>query len=72
MSLPRRRLIRPAPVPAATPERPRQIQKLRERLEKERTALARWQSKLKRAFNATEKCQRKIARIERQLNHLEE
>jgi len=69
---PRRRLIRPAPVPVVAPERPHQIQKLRERLDKERAALARWQSKLKRAFNAVEKCQRKVARIERQLTHLEE
>jgi len=72
MSLPRRRLIRPAPVPVASPERPRQTQKLRERLDKERAALARWQTKLKRAFNAVEKCQRKITRVERQINHLEE
>jgi hypothetical protein len=41
-------------------------------LDKERITLARWQSKLKRAFNAVEKCQRKIARIERQLKLLEE
>ena len=72
MSLPRRRLIRPVAVAATPPDRARQIQKLRERLDKERAALARWQTKLKRAFNATEKCQRKIARVERQLNQLEE
>ena len=70
MTLPRRRLIRSAPV--TTPERPRQIQKLRERLEKERVALARWQTRLKRAFNAVEKSQKRIARIERQLTHLED
>jgi hypothetical protein len=72
MSLPRRRLIRPALAPVVAPERPRQLQKLRDRLEKERAALGRWQTKLKRAFNAVEKCQRRIARIERQLTHLEE
>ena len=72
MSVPRRRLIRPTPVPVANPERPRQMQKLRERLEKERTALARWQCRMRRAFNAVAKSQKRIARIERQLNHLEE
>jgi hypothetical protein len=45
---------------------------MRERLEHERAALARWQTRLKRAFNAVEKCQRKIARLERNITHLEE
>ena len=65
----RRRLIRPEPV--TVPDSSRQIQKLRDRLEKERAALARWQSKMKRAFNAVAKCQKCIARIERNINHLE-
>jgi hypothetical protein len=34
-------------------------------LDKERAALARWQTKLKRAFNAVEKSQKRVARIER-------
>ena len=72
MSMPRRRLIRSAPAPAVAPERPRRIQKLRDRLEKERVALARWQSKMKRAFNAVARCQARIARIERQLIPREE
>ena len=72
MSLPRRRLIRPVPPPAATTERPLQMQKLRNRLEKERAALARWQSRMKRAFNAVAKAQKRIARIERQIKHREE
>ena len=67
MSLPRRRLIRPALAADRTPHRPRQGQKLRDRLAKEQAALRRWQSRLKRAFNAVEKCQKCIARIERQL-----
>jgi hypothetical protein len=71
MSTPRRRLIRPAASPAVAPERPGQIQKLRDRLDKERVALARWQSKMKRAFNAVAKSQKIIARIERQLIHRE-
>ena len=72
MSAPRRRLIRPAPEPVATPDRSRQIQRLRERLEKERATLARWQTKMKRAFNAVTKSQNSVARIERQLTQLEE
>ncbi len=72
MSIPRRRLIRPAATVAPDPQRQRRAQKLRERLEHERAALARWQTRLKRAFNAVEKCQRKIARLERNITHLEE
>ena len=73
MSMPRRRLIRPAPVAVLpSPQRQRQAKKMRERLEHERAALARWQTRLKRAFNAVEKCQRKIARLERNITHLEE
>jgi lipid II:glycine glycyltransferase (peptidoglycan interpeptide bridge formation enzyme) len=65
-------LIRPASIPIDVPNRSHQIQRLRDRLEKERGALSRWQSKLKRAFNAVEKAQKRIARIERQLTHLED
>ena len=53
MPLPRRRLIRPTIVPVSPdPQRQRRTQKLRERLAHERAALARWQKRLKRAFNA--------------------
>ena len=72
MSIPRRRLIRPAPETIPTPKRLRQTQKLRERLEHERATLARWQTRLKRAFNSVEKSQRRITRFEKQLIHLEE
>jgi chromosome segregation ATPase len=73
MSLPRRRLVRPAVIPdQANPTHQRKVQKLRERLAHERAALSRWQTRLKRAFNATQKCQQKIARIERQITNLEE
>jgi hypothetical protein len=72
MSVPRRRLIRATPVPVPTaPQRQRKIEKLRQQLDHERAALGRWQSRLKRAFNAVEKHQKRIARIERQLTHLE-
>jgi hypothetical protein len=73
MSLPRRRLVRP-PAPAASP-RPHtdaRAQKLRARLEAERTALARWMSRLKRAFHTIEKVQQRITHLERQLAPAEE
>jgi hypothetical protein len=71
MSVPRRRLIRPALAPAPDPNRPRKIQKLRERLDHERTALVRWQSKLKRAFNSVERYQRSVSRVEHKITQLE-
>jgi hypothetical protein len=69
----RRRLIRPrVNTPPPSPNRERAIQKLRVRLEQERTALARWQKRLKRAFNTVTRLQKSIARIERQLTQKEE
>ena len=58
--------------PAADPQRQPKIQRLRSRLDHERTTLARWQTKLKRAFNRVERCQKFITRIERQLAQLED
>jgi hypothetical protein len=72
MTAPRRRLVR---VAAPNPPRPQpapRLSRLRSRLEAERTALAGWQSRLRRAFNAVEKFQRSIQRIERQIARLEE
>ncbi len=70
MTTPRRRIVRPTPDPSAQ-ERQRQAQKLRTRLDRERVILARWMSRLKRAFHAVEKAQLKVTRIERQLARLE-
>jgi septal ring factor EnvC (AmiA/AmiB activator) len=70
MNTPRRRLIRPTPTIAVQPSR--QIAKLRERLQKERATLARWQARLKRAFNAVNKSQAQIARMERRLAQCKE
>ena len=50
----------------------RKHQKLREHLARERNALARWQTRLKRAFNAVEKVQKHIVRLEKQLANLRE
>jgi hypothetical protein len=71
MTAPRRRLVRPPPVPAPRPERPARLQKLRQRLEKERATLARWLARLRRAFHVVEKQLQRIARIERQLSKQE-
>lgn len=65
MSTPRRTILR-APRPEPTRDRQR-VEKLRTRLERERTALARWVVRLKRAFHTFERQQGIVARIERQL-----
>jgi hypothetical protein len=72
MSAPRRRLIRPATSAAPDPQQQRRLQKLRASLERERAALARWMSKLKRAFHAFEKAQQRTTRLERQIAQMEE
>lgn len=51
-------------------ERRRRLKKLRERLAEERTGWARWMPRLKRAFNAVVKIDRRITRLERQIAQL--
>jgi hypothetical protein len=72
MTAPRRRLVRPPAnsTPTRSP-RPQALQKARTRLEQVRAALTRWMTRLKRAFNAVDKQQRVIARLERQIRTLE-
>jgi hypothetical protein len=41
-------------------------------LTEERAALARWTRRLKLAFHAFERCQRKVARLEKQIRQMEE
>lgn len=73
MSPPRRRIVRPASVPdAAVQQRQRRAERLRGRLVEARTALARWMSRMKRAFHAVEKLQQRVARFDRRLASLEE
>jgi hypothetical protein len=69
MTSPRRRLVRS--VAASSEAMALQVQKLRVRLEQERSFLSRWMSKLKRAFHVVEKSQQKINRFERQISKLE-
>ena len=73
MTTPSRRIIRPGPpaeIPRPLPDR--RVLKLRTRLDKERAALARWMTKLKRAFHAVERNQQKVLRLERQIDLQEE
>src|SRR5262249_57937774 len=70
MPAPRRRLVRPPPA-APRPERQARVQKLHQRLEKERATLARWMARLRRAFHVVEKQLQRITRIERQLSKQE-
>ena len=70
MSTPRRRVIRPPqPVPTVNSRR---LSTLRTRLDEQQQSLARWMSRLKRAFHSFEKFQQKAARLERQIRTLEE
>jgi hypothetical protein len=71
MSAPRRRIVRPVPIPV-NHDHSVKLQKLRGRLEGERAALARWMSRLRRAFHAVERQQHRTARLERQIAKLEE
>jgi hypothetical protein len=69
MTASRRRLVRTAATAHAQPDR--RLAKLRARLEAERAALARWMTKLRRAFHAVERSQRRLASLERQMARLE-
>jgi hypothetical protein len=73
MSTPRRRIVRTtAVVDVAAQQRQRRVQSLRGKLTQDRAALGRWMSRLRRAFHSVEKIQQRIARIDRQLAHLED
>ena len=69
----RRRLVRPTPPahPADT-QHQRLLQRRVAALTEERAALARWTRRLKLAFHAFERCQRKVARLEKQIRQMEE
>lgn len=63
----RRRVLRPDSPVVQDSRLAARIAAKEEQLAKERAALKRWMSKLKRAFHATEKQQTRIARLERNL-----
>ena len=60
----------PTPPPDERRERRRQLKKLRQRLAEQREAWSRWMPRLKRAFHAVEKLDRRICRLERQIDRL--
>ncbi len=68
---PRRRIVRPTPSIVTRPRPDPRIQKLRARLEVERAALARWMTRLRRAFHSVERIQRRLVRLERQIARLD-
>ena len=73
MSTPRRRIIRPSiDATSGNQHKQRLIEKQRQRLDCERAALARWTTRLKRAFTFVEKIQRTIGRLERKITQLED
>lgn len=70
-TVPRRRVLRPVRPSADDTQRQQKLAAKREQLHKEQQNLARWMSRLKRAFHAVEKQQRRVTRLERQLEDLE-
>jgi hypothetical protein len=73
MTVTRRRVLRPAATPTpADPKSQRHIERLRARLAREQLAYERWQKRLRRAFNAVQKQNRIVIRLQMQLTRLEE
>jgi hypothetical protein len=60
----------PSPANPAT-ERRRRLKALQARLDAERAILARWMTRLKRAFHSVEKSQARVGRLEREIAKLE-
>jgi hypothetical protein len=67
----RRRIFRQSSTPADDYRQVERMCKLRERLVRERAALARWMTRLCRAFKAVVKRQRTFAGIEKEIIRLE-
>lgn len=68
MTMPRRRVLRPArPVRSPEPRVDQRLEKWREQLSREQAGLARTMSRLKRVFHSFEKQQRRVTRLEKLL-----
>lgn len=67
MTAPRCRVLRPVAAPAADPVADRRRARLQESLAKERLALKRWMTRLRRSFKTVERLQAKIMRLEKRL-----
>jgi hypothetical protein len=72
MTTPRRRILRPPRAPQPDPRQAERPRKLREGLATDRAALARWMTRLRRAFHRVEQSQRSLARVERKIHRSEE
>jgi hypothetical protein len=72
MTTPRRRILRPPRVPEPDPRKAERLRTLRERLAADRAALARWMTRLRRAFHRVELLQRSVARVEREIHGTED
>jgi hypothetical protein len=76
MSTVRRRILRSdllvPPASVLEQRRRRAHEKLNSQLERDRAALARWMTRLKRAFHAVERGQFRVARFERKLTELDQ
>jgi hypothetical protein len=70
-TIPRRRVLRPARASTDDAQHQQKLAVKRELLHSEQLSLGRWMTRLKRAFHAVEKQQRRVARIERQIASLE-
>ena len=70
MTTPRRRILRPGPLPAS-PANAQRDQKVRDKLDRERALLNRWTSRLRRALNAMQKHQNRVAQLERRIRQME-
>jgi hypothetical protein len=68
MSMPRRRILRPPHSGAAGSSE--LLEKRRHQLDQERAGLARWLSRLKRAFHKVDRHHRRIRNLERQIERL--
>lgn len=69
---PRRRVLRPVRPTAEDPQRQQKLVAKREQLHKEQQTLGRWMSRLKRAFHAVERQQRRVSHLERVIARLEQ
>lgn len=65
MTTPRRWILRPLPVaPPADPRQQARLQRKREQLARDRVALKRWLTRLKRAANTVADLHQRITRLE--------
>jgi len=70
MTTPRRRVLRPPRTGVADARLQQKLVSRRAQLQKEQVGLARWMSRLRRAFHELEKRQKTVRRIEREINKL--